>query len=91
MKLIFTPISIVLGLVAGQIGKKLFQQVWGLIDEEEPPGAEHRDVHWRKLLFALLLEGAIFKVVRGLADRGLRRGFASLTGTWPGEQRPEEE
>jgi hypothetical protein len=29
MKLIFAPISIVLGLIAGLAGKKIFEQVWG--------------------------------------------------------------
>ena len=42
MKLIFAPISIVLGLIAGIAGKKIFEQVWGLVDEEEPPKPEHR-------------------------------------------------
>jgi uncharacterized membrane protein YeaQ/YmgE (transglycosylase-associated protein family) len=29
MKIAFTPFSIVLGLIAGLIGKKIFEQVWG--------------------------------------------------------------
>jgi hypothetical protein len=29
--------------------------------------------------------------VRGLADHGTRRGFARVTGSWPGEERPEPE
>jgi hypothetical protein len=27
--------------------------------------------------------------VRGLVDHYARRGFAALTGSWPGEERPE--
>ena len=50
MKLIFAPISIVLGLIAGIAGKKIFEQVWGLIDEEEPPKPEHREFSWPKLV-----------------------------------------
>jgi hypothetical protein len=44
-----------------------------------------------KLLVALLVEGAIARFVRGLVDHGLRRGWATLTGGWPGEERPEPE
>lgn len=44
LKIFFIPISIVAGLIGGFVGKRLFDQVWGLIDEEEPPGSEHRDV-----------------------------------------------
>ena len=40
---------------------------------------------------ALLLEGAIFRLVRGLADHGARHSFAKATGSWPGEERPEPE
>jgi hypothetical protein len=40
---------------------------------------------------ALIVEGAIFRAVRGLVDRSARTGFARLTGTWPGEPRPEPE
>jgi len=91
MKLIFTPFSVALGLIAGLIGKKIFEQVWGLIDKEEPPDAEHREFEWPKLIAALLIEGAIFRLVKGLTDHGARRSFARLTGTWPGEEAPEPE
>jgi hypothetical protein len=91
MKLIFTPISIVAGLLAGMVGKKIFERIWGLIDEEEPPEPEHREVSWPKLIAALAFEGAIFRLVKGLVDHGTRRTFAGLTGSWPGEERPEPE
>jgi hypothetical protein len=91
MKFVFLPVSIVGGLVAGLIGKKLFEQVWGLIDDQEPPEAKHREVQYPKLAGALLLEGAIFRLVRGLFDHGARRGFERFTGSWPGEEQPEPE
>ena len=91
MKFMFLPLSIGGGLIAGLIGKKLFEQVWGLIDEEEPPDAKHREVEYGKLAGALLLEGAIFRFVRGFFDHGARHGFLRLTGSWPGEETPEPE
>lgn len=91
MKVIFTPISIVIGLVAGMVGKKLFEQIWGLVDEEEPPRPEHREFSWPKLIAALVIEGAIFRLVKGLVDHGTRTTFARATGAWPGEERPERE
>jgi hypothetical protein len=86
-KILFTPVSIVGGL----IGKKLFEQLWGLVDDEEPPDPKHRDVPWGKVIVAVLVEGAIFRVVRGLTDRSSRIGFERLTGTWPGQAEPEPE
>ena len=91
MKVVFTPFSIGLGLIAGLVGKKIFEQIWGLIDKDEPPDAKHREFEWKKLIAALLVEGAIFRLVKGLTDHGTRRGFARLTGTWPGEEAPEPE
>ncbi len=89
MKFVFTPVSIVLGLIAGMIGSKIFEKIWSLIDEEEPPSPEHREFSWPKLIAALLVEGAIFKLVKGLTDHGARSAFAKATGSWPGEERPE--
>ena len=80
MKFIFLPISIAGGILAGLIAKKSFEQIWGLIDDEEPPDAEHRDVSYPKLAVALLLEGAIFRLVRGFID--LEAGGA-LAGSPP--------
>ena len=88
-KLLFIPFSIVGGLVAGFLAKKIFDLAWGLVDEEEPPEPEHRDATWPKLALALALEGAIFRAVRGLAERGSRLSFYRLTGSWPGEKEPE--
>jgi len=89
-KILFTPVSIFAGLVGGLIGKKLFEQLWGLVDDEEPPDPKH-DVPWGKVVVAMLMEGAIFRVVRGLIDRSSRIGFERLTGTWPGQVEPEPE
>jgi len=91
MKVVFLPISIVGGILAGLIGKKLFEAAWGLIDKEEAPEAQHRDISYGKLAAALLLEGAIFRLVRGFVDHGARHGFERLTGAWPGEEAPEPE
>ncbi len=91
MKFVFAPISIVLGLIAGAVGGKIFERIWGLVDEEEPPKPEHREFSWPKLIAALLIEGAIFRLVKGLVDHGSRTSFAKLTGSWPGEEAPEAE
>jgi hypothetical protein len=91
MKFLFMPFSILGGILAGLVGKKIFEQIWGVIDDEEPPEAKHREIDYRKLVLALLLEGAIFRLVRGWFDHGARQGFRRLTGTWPGDEAPEPE
>jgi len=89
MKFLFLPFSIIAGLIAGQISKKVFDGVWRLFDDEEAPEAEHKEISIAKLALALGVEGAIFRAVRGLVDHGARHGFYNLTGSWPGEEAPD--
>ena len=90
MRLIYKPIGIILGVLSGVIvARPVFNQVWGAFADEEPPTATTRDIRWPKLLLAAAVQGMVFRVVRVLVDRGLAKGWASLTGVWPGEKRPE--
>jgi hypothetical protein len=91
VKLLFIPFSVVSGLIAGFLGKKLFEGLWGVIDDEEPPAAEHRFVSFGKVIAAAALEGAIFKGTRAAVDHQSRRAFAGFTGSWPGDEAPEPE
>jgi hypothetical protein len=75
MKILFLPFSIVAGLIAGLVGKQAFNAIWGLIDDEEPPDSEHREI----------------SMVRKLVDHQARKAFAGTFGAWPGEERPEAE
>ena len=90
-RVLFAPISIAAGLIAGLLGRKLFEGAWGLVDDEVPPDAEHRNIEWPKLIAALAVEGAIFRLVKGLVDHGARHYFQRATGAWPGEEVPEPE
>jgi len=86
VRFLFAPIGIIAGLAAGFAAQKGFEKLWSVFDEEEAPEPEDREVSYPKLAAALIVEGAIFRLVKGMVDRGARRGFASLTGRWPGEQ-----
>ena len=90
-KALFVPLSIGTGFAAGIVGTKIFEKIWGLIDDQEPPDAKHRRVDYRKLVVALAIEGAVMKLTRGFVDHGLRQGYARATGSWPGEEEPEPE
>jgi len=86
VKILFAPIGILAGLVAGFAAQKGFERIWAIVDDEQAPEVENRKVSYPKLALALLLEGAIFRLVKGMVDRGARVSFASLTGSWPGEE-----
>ena len=88
-KLLFVPFSVIGGILAGAIGKKTFEVLWGAIDDQKAPDPQHREISLKKLIPALILQGAIFRAVRGLFDHGTRHAFQKLTGSWPGEEKPE--
>jgi homospermidine synthase len=90
-KILFIPFSVAGGLLAGFVAKKLFDVAWGVVSDEEVPEPEHRRIQVGKLLLAAGIEGAIFRATRAAADHGSRHAFATLTGTWPGEEEPEPE
>lgn len=90
-KMIFLPVSVGGGLLAGLIGKRLFAVIWGVIDDQEAPEPEHRNISLLKLAVALLIEGALFSLIRGLLDHGSRHVFTRITGAWPGDEKPEAE
>jgi hypothetical protein len=88
-KIVFLPVSVIGGLLAGAISRRLFRATWGKIDKQDPPQAQHRHVRLGKLALALALDGALFRLVKGLVDHGSRLGFRRLTGAWPGEEAPD--
>jgi hypothetical protein len=85
VKVVFAPIGILAGLAAGFAAQKGFERIWAAFDDEDPPEVEDRDVSYPKLIAALAIEGAVFRLVKGMVDRGARVSFASTTGVWPGE------
>jgi hypothetical protein len=91
MKLLYKPIGIVVGIIAGILSKKLFEQIWGWIDDVEPPEPTHEETTWAKVLGAAAVEGIASKVTRAAVERAGAAGFASVTGVWPGDKRPDEE
>jgi Protein of unknown function (DUF4235) len=89
MKVLFLPFSIVAGLIAGFLSKKLFDGIWRLFDDEEAPEPEHKEISVAKLVLALAIQGAVFRAVRGLVDHSARQSFYRATGSWPGDEAPE--
>jgi hypothetical protein len=79
VSLVFKPVGILSGVLAGMVAKKMFEVLWGLIDDQEPPEAKHHDVQVGKLAAALALEGAIFRSLA--ASPTTARGGSSRS--WP--------
>jgi hypothetical protein len=89
MKLLYRPFGIVLGLLAGQVAKSVFNVVWSKFDDEEAPKATIEETTWPKVLTAAAVQGMVFQTVRAAVNRAGAQGFRYLTGVWPGQHRPE--
>lgn len=89
MKFVYKPFGIVLGILAGLISKRIFDFIWSQFDEEEVPKPTHEDVPTGKVVAVAAMQGVVFKTVRATVDRYGARGFQYLTGTWPGDRRPD--
>ncbi len=87
--IIYKPIGIIAGILAGLVSKRIFALIWGKIDEEEAPKPNTEWATWGKILSAAALQGMVFKVVRALVDRKMAEGTRYLTGVWPGERAPD--
>ena len=71
------------------VGKRLFNFAWTKIDDEDPPKGTTEYAPWVKIIGAAALQGVIFKVTRVVVDRYGAIGWTYLTGSWPGEKRPD--
>lgn len=89
MKVIYKPIGIFLGIIAGMLGKRIFDFAWTKIDDQAPPKPTTEHAPWGKVIGAAAMQGVIFKVTRTVVDRYGAIGWTYLTGSWPGERRPD--
>ena len=89
MKLLYKPFGIAFGILAGVLGRKAFDFVWTKIDDQEPPEPTTEQASWRRVLAAAAVQGVIFRVTKVAVDRYVAIGWRYLTGTWPGEKRPD--
>jgi Protein of unknown function (DUF4235) len=88
-KLLYKPFGLIAGLLAGFVGKKAFDFAWSKIDDEEPPKGTTEQAPWAKIIGAAALQGVIFKTTRVVVDRYAATGWRYITGSWPGEKRPD--
>jgi hypothetical protein len=84
-KLVYRPVGLIAGAVAGMAAGVVFKQVWKLAaGDDDTPDALDQERTWAEVLAAAALQGAIFALVKAAVDRGTARGVQRVTGNWPG-------
>ena len=86
MRIIYAPVGIICGLAAGFTAKRVFDALWGIVDDEQPPSPTTQAASWAKVLGAAAVEGIAFSVTRAAVDRAGAQGFNHVFGPWPGEK-----
>jgi hypothetical protein len=86
MKLLYKPIGIVSGVLAGLVAGAVFNEIWKLVkDEDDTPDAKDKSRGWTEVIAAAAVQGAVFGGVKAAVDRAGATGFERVTGVWPGK------
>ena len=85
-KLVYRPIGLASGILAGMVSGAVFKQIWRAVaDEDDAPDALQSEYPMRQVVLAAAIQGAIFAATKATVDRAGARAFTRLTGSWPGD------
>jgi hypothetical protein len=86
-KILYRPVGIVSSVLGGLVANLVFKKVWQRAAPpqapDDPPNALDSGTDLKTILLAAGLQGAIFAVVKAAIDRGGAAGVRKLTGDWP--------
>jgi hypothetical protein len=84
-RILYKPLGLLISVLGGVVAGALFKRVWRVVArEEEAPKATDESKGLAEVVTASAAQGAVFGGVKALLDRTGARGFAWLTGAWPG-------
>jgi hypothetical protein len=83
MKLLYTPFSIVFGIIGARAGRKAFGALWSEISDEPKPSPKEADASLGRVALSAALEGATLAAVSAVASQLGVRLFHHLFGVWP--------
>lgn len=83
-KTLYRPVGLAVGMASGALAGLAFRKVWALVGNEEAPAPTDENRHWREIVIAAAVQGAIFTATRAVVDRGGAKAVQRVTGTWPG-------
>ncbi len=82
-KLVYTPFSIVFGLLGARVGKKAFNAIWGSVSDEPKPSAKEPEISLGRVAASAALEGATLAAATAVARQLSVRAFHHVFGVWP--------
>lgn len=82
-KLVYTPFSLVFGMLGARVGKKVFNTIWGRMSDEPKPSAKEPEVGLGRIAASAALEGATLAASTAVARQLSVRAFHHVFGVWP--------
>jgi hypothetical protein len=84
-RLLYKPFGLLISIFGGVVAGAIFKRVWRVMaHEEKAPKATDERKGLAEVVTAAAAQGAVVGGVKALLDRAGARGFAWLTGAWPG-------
>jgi predicted metal-dependent enzyme (double-stranded beta helix superfamily) len=84
-RILYKPIGLLFSVLGGIVAGAIFKRVWRVAaHEDKAPKATDERRSLGEVVTASAAQGAVFGAVKALIDRAGARGFAWLTGAWPG-------
>ena len=85
-KVMYKPFGLIVSVVAGLVAGAIFKRVWRTVaHEDDAPDATDEEKGWGEVVAAAAAQGAVFGGVKAVMDRAGATGFAWATGAWPGD------
>jgi hypothetical protein len=82
-KLVYTPFSIVFGVLGARAGRRAFDSLWSHLSDEPKPSPKEPEVGLARVAFSAALEGATLAAAGAVARQLSVRLFHHLFGVWP--------
>lgn len=87
-KILYQPVGILSSIVGGIVAGRVFKKVWKHATPgagEDSPKALESEYSLGQVLAASAAQGAVFALVKAAIQRGGARAFQRWTGEWPGD------
>jgi hypothetical protein len=90
MKLLYKPIALIAGIIAGRLGRSIFRNLWSKLDDAPPPKPGSGEGSVVKVVGAQALQAGVMAGVAAGVDRAFARVFHHLVGAWPDSPAAQE-
>jgi hypothetical protein len=82
-KLVYTPFSIVFGVLGSLVGRRVFNAIWERVSADPKPSAKEPEVSLGRVAASAALEGATLAAATAVARQLSVRAFHWVFGVWP--------